>query len=116
YLHDGSARFLLDVVRPCDSRVDDCLRTGRGRNVDELHGNTRMLTPQQLNALTTFQKTLSLDTQVGVGEPVVRAGSLRLARAVLSFARRGSRVNVTGLLGNAPAPIDPATGVTLSLA
>src|SRR5204863_2149086 len=31
FLHDGSAPFLLDVVRPCDSTLDDCLVFGRGR-------------------------------------------------------------------------------------
>src|SRR5437899_2171224 len=38
YLHDGSAHTLLDVVRPCDTTVDDCLEAGRGRNLNGQHG------------------------------------------------------------------------------
>jgi YVTN family beta-propeller protein len=55
YLHDGSAPTLLDVVRPCDSQLDDCLRAGKGRNVDRRHGDTSFLSARQLNDLVAFQ-------------------------------------------------------------
>src|SRR5213079_2339280 len=76
YLHDGSAHTLLDVVRPCDTTVDDCLEAGRGRNLNGQHGVTSILTPQQLNDLVAFQKTLTLATIVGTNERVISAGAL----------------------------------------
>src|SRR3989442_12094200 len=85
YLHDGSAHTLLDVVRPCDTTVDDCLEAGRGRNLNGQHGGTAILTPQQLNDLVAFQKTLTLATIVGTNERVVSAGALDLSRVVLPF-------------------------------
>jgi hypothetical protein len=96
YLHDGTAHFLLDVVRACDTRVDDCMQAGRGRNLDDKHGATSMLTPQQLNDLTAFQKTLTLDTPVGVGDRVVNAGTLTVTRATLAFGR-GGRASFTAV-------------------
>jgi DNA-binding beta-propeller fold protein YncE len=116
YLHDGTAPFLLDVVRPCDPDLDDCLEAGRGRNVKDRHGTTSILTPQQLNDLTAFQKTLTADTAVGVGDRVVNAGALELARATVVFAKRRAAFRATGLLGNAPASIDPEAGVALTVA
>ncbi|HJQ82850.1 MAG TPA: hypothetical protein VKA21_02150, partial [Candidatus Binatia bacterium] len=116
YLHDGSAHFLLDVVRPCDSAADDCFQVGRGRNLDDRHGITSILTPRQLNDLTAFQRTLGLDTPVGGGERIVRAGSLALARARVVFGKRRATFRVKGIVGNAPGPIDPAAGVELTLA
>ena len=116
YLHDGTAHFLLDVIRPCDTNVEDCLQAGRGRNLDDRHGFTSRLTPAQLNDLTAFQKTLALDTAIGVGDRVVTAGALALTRAVLVLTRRGGAFRATGLFGAAPAPVDPAHGVALSIA
>ena len=55
YLHDGSAPTLLDVVRPCSSQLDDCLRAGKGRNVDKRHGDTSFLSAHQLDDLVAFQ-------------------------------------------------------------
>jgi hypothetical protein len=76
YLHDGSAHTLLHVVRPCDTTVDDCLAAARGRNLNGRHGVTSILTPQQLNDLVAFQKTLTLATIVGTNERVIRARSI----------------------------------------
>jgi hypothetical protein len=117
YLHDGTAHFLVDVVRPCDSRLDDCLEAGRGRNVDDKHGATSMLTPQQLNDLSAFQKTLTVDTPVGVGDRVVNAGTLTLTRASLVFGKRGkTSFAVGGTLSGSPSAVDPAAGVTFTVA
>jgi hypothetical protein len=117
YLHDGSAHFLLDVVRPCDTHLDDCRRAGRGRNLDDRHGATSMLTPQDLNALTGFLRTLTVNTPVGVGERAVNSGTLILRRATLAFPRRGRPAfKASGILRAAPSRVDPAGGVTLSLA
>src|SRR5439155_20881652 len=117
YLHDGSAPFLLDVVRPCDSTLDDCLVSGHGRNLDDRHGVTSILTPQQLNELTAFQKTLTLATRVGTGERVVFAGALDLTAARLAFPRRGGGVLAArGILSASPGPLDVGAGVTLSVA
>ena len=87
YLHDGSAHTLLDVVRPCDPTLDDCLQAGRGRNLKDQHGVTSILTPAQLNDLVAFEKTLSLATVVGTNQPAFTAGTLDLNRAVLHFPK-----------------------------
>src|SRR5439155_1995307 len=111
YLHDGSVPFLLDVVRPCDSNLDDCLVFGRGRNLDDRHGVTSILTPQQLNELTAFQKTLTLETRVGTGDQVVLAGTLALSHARLAFPRRGGGAfAAAGVLSPPPAPLYRAAG------
>jgi len=126
YLHDGSAHTLLDVVRPCDTTVDDCLEAGRGRNLNGQHGVTSILTPRQLNDLVAFQKTLTLATIVGTNERVISAGALDLSRALLGFgdpkrrarsSRPLGRFDLKGVLRGAPRPIDPAKdGVVFSLA
>jgi len=126
YLHDGSAHTLLDVVRPCDTTVDDCLEAGRGRNLNGQHGVTSILTPRQLNDLVAFQKTLTLATIVGTNERVIGAGALDLSRALLGFgdpkrrarsSRPLGRFDLKGVLRGAPRPIDPAKdGVVFSLA
>jgi DNA-binding beta-propeller fold protein YncE len=117
YLHDGSAPFLVDVIRPCDSTLDDCPVFGRGRNIDDKHGVTSILTPQQLNDLAAFQKTLTLDTKVGTGDQVVFAGTLTLNRAKIAFPKRGGGAfAVDGIVSAPPGPLDVGAGVTLSLA
>ncbi len=126
YLHDGSAHTLLDVIRPCDTKRDDCLQPGRGRNLDGQHGVTSMLTPQQLNDLVAFQNTLTLSTIVGTNVRVLSYGALDLSRAVLNFgklpkhghaaARARGSFSARGVLRGAPDPIDPrADGVVLTL-
>ena len=125
YLHDGSAHTLLDVVRPCDPTLDDCLEAGRGRNLNGQHGVTSILTPQQLNDLVAFQKTLTLATIVGTNERVISAGALDLSRVVLQFGtpkrlardRAIGRFSLKGQLRGAPGPLAPAKdGVAFSLA
>ncbi|GIW42028.1 MAG: hypothetical protein KatS3mg076_2605 [Candidatus Binatia bacterium] len=62
YLHDGSARTLLDVVCPCDSSREECCNpveedcTGKNtcRNVDDRHGKTSHLSEEQLADLVAF--------------------------------------------------------------
>jgi DNA-binding beta-propeller fold protein YncE len=128
YLHDGSAHTLLDVVRPCDNSVDDCLKAGRGRNLNGQHGVTDMLTPQQLNDLVAFQNTLTTGTVVAEQRDL-NAGELELKRAMVRFPRqpkkgkkkarkrtRGSFV-VQGILRGSTAAVDPkADGVLFSIA
>jgi DNA-binding beta-propeller fold protein YncE len=124
YLHDGTAHTLLDVVRPCDTSVDDCFQPGHGRNVNDQHGTTSMLTPRQLNDLVEFQKALSVSTVVGGGRRVINAGKLSLRRAVLRLPKvpkkktatprtKGSFVLVGELSGG---NVDLAAGATVSLA
>src|SRR5262245_12016713 len=130
YLHDGSAHTLLDVIRPCNPALDDCLEAGRGRNLriagvngQEMHGATSFLTPQQLNDLVDFQNALTLDTVVGTNERVINAGSLTLKKAVLRLPKlkkngrtKGQlKVLATGTLSGG-GDLDPARGVTLSVA
>src|SRR5207247_1153115 len=122
----GSAHTLLDVVRPCDTTVDDCLEAGRGRNLNGQQGVTSILTPRQLNDLVAFQKTPTLATSVGTNERVIGAGALDLSRALLAFgnpkrrarsSRPLGRFDLRGVLRGAPRPIDPAKdGVVFSLA
>ena len=62
YLHDGSAATLYDVVRSCNSAVEECCNprfedcTGKntGRNIDDQHGVTSQLSPEQLHDLVAF--------------------------------------------------------------
>jgi hypothetical protein len=93
YLHDGSAPTLLDVVRPCNSTLDDCTVPGKGRNVDDRHGVTSTLTPRQLEALVAFQKVLATSTVLGEPVSVVRAGtvSFRKVRLNPGRVRNGTR-------------------------
>jgi hypothetical protein len=56
YLHDGSAPTLLDVVRPCLTKLEPCAIAGRGRNVDDQHGVTSFLSARQLNDLAEFEE------------------------------------------------------------
>jgi DNA-binding beta-propeller fold protein YncE len=130
YLHDGSAHTLLDVIRPCNPALDDCLEADRGRNQriagvngQELHGATSFLTPQQLNDLVDFQKSLTLDTLIGTNERVLNPGTLTLNRIVFTVPRtkkNGKTVGKTtlvavGTFGGAQGTVDPAAGVTVSL-
>ncbi len=128
YLHDGSAHTLLDVVRPCDQTLDDCLQPGRGRNVNGQHGVTAILTPAQLNDLVAFQKALTTDTVVGGTQTQISAGTLTLTRVVLAFPRPGKHgkpprpgargsIVAAGVLRVLPsAAIDPTAGVAVQLA
>jgi hypothetical protein len=126
YLHDGSAHTLLDVVRPCETALDDCFQGGRGRNVHSSgqgrHGKTDVLTPKQLNDLTTFQNVLSTATLLGSRQQVVRAGAMTLANVQVNFGkvkkgvRKPGRFAIRGTLSAAPAPLDPTSGVTVQIA
>src|SRR5262249_48339306 len=125
YLHDGSAHTLLDVVRPCDPTLDDCLEAGRGRNLKDQHGVTSILTPQQLNDLVAFQRTLTLATTVGTNLRVVSAGALDLAKAQVKFPkppRKGHAASgkgsfaVSGVPRGAPTAVDPSSGVVFTIA
>jgi YVTN family beta-propeller protein len=124
YLHDGSAHTLLDVVRPCNTTLDDCFQPGRGRNLNDLHGVTSMLSPDQLNDLVAFQKTLTVGTIVATNERVLDFGTLDLSVVTLKFGKtkkgataaagaRGS-FKVKGNLVIARA-VDVQKGVELSL-
>ncbi len=131
YLHDGSAHTLLDVIRPCDTAVDDCRQAGRGRNLRgvgaagvEAHGATSFLTPQQLNDLVDFQNALTLGTLVGTNERVLNAGTMQMKKLVLTFPKQKKngrtvgrgRVLATGTLAGAAGTLDPSAGVVVSLA
>jgi hypothetical protein len=128
YLHDGSAHALLDVIRPCNTTLDDCMQAGRGRNLRgasgvEAHGATSSLTPQQLNDLVDFQNALTLTTRVGTNERVLNAGTMQLKKLVLTFPKKKKkngktvgrgRILATGTLSGASG--DPSSGVVVSLA
>jgi DNA-binding beta-propeller fold protein YncE len=124
YLHDGSAPTLLDVIRPCDDTLDDCLQPGRGRNINGQHGVTAILTPSELNDLVAFQKALTTDTVLGDGATTVFAGTLRLSRVVLAFAGRGrhprprrGHFRAQGVLERPRGVrVDPRAGVTIEIA
>jgi hypothetical protein len=128
YLHDGSAHTLLDVIRPCNATLDDCLELGRGRNINGQHGITAILTPQQLNDLVAFEKTLTTGTVVGGEQTQIRTGTLSLSQVVLQFPRPGKHgkppragargaVRASGVLyPDSGVTVDPHAGVTVSLA
>jgi len=112
----------------CNASLDDCLQPGRGRNISGQHGVTAMLTPQQLNDLVAFEKTLTTGTVVGGEQTQLRTGMLSLSRVVLQFPRRGKHgkpprpgarggVAVSGVLSpDAGSRVDPSAGVSVSLA
>src|SRR5262249_4841818 len=120
----------LDVVRPCNPVLDDCMEAGRGRNVrvggangQELHGATSFLTPQQLNDLVDFENSLTLASVVGTNERVIDAGTLTLKKVRFTLPKQkksGKTVGrvkllASGTFGGARATPDPAEGVTVSL-
>jgi hypothetical protein len=117
FLHDGSAPALLDVVRPCDSTVTDCIALGSGRNVDGLHGKTAHLTPQQLNDLVEFQK--APHNPVGSVGSTIQAGTLALKKVIVDFGKKPGkgRIKVVGTATPGALPVDPSTGgMSLTLA
>jgi DNA-binding beta-propeller fold protein YncE len=130
YLHDGSAHALLDVIRPCNTTLDDCMEAGRGRNLRgaggvEAHGATSFLTPQQLNDLVAFQNALTLATRIGTNERVLNAGTMQVKKLVLTFPKKKKkngktvgrgRVLATGTLTGAAGGLDTSAGVVVSLA
>jgi hypothetical protein len=120
YLHDGSAHSLLDVVRACTTRTDDCNAPGAGRNIDGQHGITDMLTPQQLNDLVAFQKSLTVTSIVGTNERVLAFGPMEFTAVTMKLPKtnkkgktKPGRLLVNGVFTGTP---DPSGGVTLSLA
>ncbi len=117
YLHDGSAHTLLDVVRPCDATLDDCTRFGAGRSIHDAgtgrHGKTDVLTPAQLNDLVAFQKVLTTSTVLGTRSRVVKAGTMTIKVAKLSFTK--GKLKVVGTFGGAPVPADASAGATMQL-
>ncbi len=117
FLHDGVAPTLLDVLRSCDTTVTDCNRPGLGRNVDDLHGVTSVLTPQQLNDLVEFQK--APHNPVGATAAVVKAGGLALTQISVSLGKKPGRgsFKVQGTASPGAFPVDPAAeGLSFSLA
>jgi DNA-binding beta-propeller fold protein YncE len=116
FLHDGSAPTLLDVVRPCDTTTTDCTRPGLGRNLDDEHGVTSRLTPQQLNDLVAFQ--LAPHGPVGNRQESVRAGTLELKTLTIRFGKKPGRGSfaVVGTADPEGLPVDPGSGLTFSLA
>jgi len=117
FMHDGVAPTLLDVVRSCSSFETDCDQKGLGRNIDDLHGVTSTLTPQQLNDLVAFQK--APHNPVGATESVVKAGELVLSKAVIDFGKNAGRgkFKIVGTAIPGSLPVDPvAGGLTLTLA
>src|SRR5262249_19384617 len=117
YLHDGSAATLLDVIRFCNTRLTDCSQPRLGRNLNDLHGRTSFLTPQQLNDLVAFQRAPHGPVASGA-EATLKVGQLGLRTVVLKFGRRPgrSRFEVVGLASPAGLPVDPETaGLSLTL-
>ncbi len=117
YLHDGSAPHLLDVIRPCSTTLSNCNKKGLGRNLDDQHGVTSVLTPQQLNNLVAFEK--GPHTPVSAGDSVVKAGQLVVQHATINFAKRVGRASYR-IIATASAgtfAVEPLTdGFTLTLA
>jgi DNA-binding beta-propeller fold protein YncE len=54
YNHDGSFASLLHGIFPCDTAVDPCDGPDTGKNLNDQHGTTSNLTPQQLRHLDAF--------------------------------------------------------------
>ncbi|HWP65006.1 MAG TPA: hypothetical protein VNO26_03720 [Candidatus Limnocylindria bacterium] len=117
FLHDGSAPTLLDVVRPCSRTLTDCNQPGLGRNVDEKHGKTAHLTPQQLNDLVAFQK--APHGPVGSSGSTIKAGGFAVSKMLVNFGKKPGKASftVTGTASPGSFPMDPsAGGLTFTLA
>ena len=56
YNHDGGAATLFQGVFPCNSGTDECGGSDAGKNINDQHGATSRLTPQQLLLLVEFLK------------------------------------------------------------
>jgi DNA-binding beta-propeller fold protein YncE len=116
FLHDGSAPTLLDVVRSCRSSQADCDAPGMGRNVDEAHGKTAHLTPQQLNDLVAFQN--APHNPVGSTGSTIQAGTLTLSKLVVNFGKKPGKgkFKVKGIVEAGTSGIGSAGGLSLTLA
>jgi hypothetical protein len=116
FLHDGSAPTLLDVIRPCDSTREQCDAPGMGRNIDELHGKTAHLTPQQLNDLVEFQK--APHNPVGSTGTSIVSGNLSIAKLVVNFGKKPGRAKfkLKGTVVAGTGVLDPSSGLSLTLA
>jgi len=115
FLHDGSAPTLLDVIRPCSSSRTSCDAVGRGRNVDEAHGRTAHLTPQQLNDLVAFQK--APHNPVGSTGSTIDFGQLTLSKLVVDFGKKPGKgkFKAKGTVQAGGGMLDPSTGLSLTL-
>jgi hypothetical protein len=117
------AHTLLDVVRPCD-RARRLHRLGRRPRIHERqpHGKTDILTPKQLNDLVAFQNALTTATELGARNNVVKAGTMSITNAKLTFGKvkNGTRgpasFKFVGTFGGAPVAANLAGGVALQLA
>jgi hypothetical protein len=102
--------MLLDVVRPCLSRFGECRVAGKGRNVDDLHGVTSILTARQLNDLAAFEAA----PHGPVGEAVaVRGTALVVKKLRAKFGKKAGRDALTLVATAAVASgqvWDPAAG------
>jgi hypothetical protein len=100
--HDGSFATLLHGITPCSSALDDCRHADAGKNVDDLHGTTSVLTPRQLRQLEEF-----LDAPHSpAGGPVRLAQPLaRIDRAKIRFGAGGGddRLDLKATLTLAPS-------------
>jgi YVTN family beta-propeller protein len=110
YLHDGSAPTLLDVVRPCLGKFGDCKTAGKGRNVDDLHGVTSILSARQLNDLAAFEAA----AHGSIGETVaVRGTALGVKKLRAKFAKKAG-ADTLALVATASTTtgqtFDPTTG------
>ena len=117
YLHDGSAATLLDVIRFCNTRLTSCSQPGLGRNLNDLHGRTSFLTPQQLNDLVAFERAPHGPVASGA-EATLKVGQLGLKTVLLKFGKHPGRgrFHVVGLASPAGLPVDPkTTGLSLTL-
>jgi DNA-binding beta-propeller fold protein YncE len=85
--HDGSFATLLHGIVPCDTILDDCDHPDAGKNLNDQHGTTSTLTPQQLRWLEAFLRAPHDVTPVGS----LPGGSAisRLVRARIIFGDAG---------------------------
>ncbi|MCW5893338.1 MAG: hypothetical protein KIT14_22725 [bacterium] len=83
YNHDGAFDTLLHGILPCSTQLDDCTTAYAGKNLDNLHGTTTNLTPQQLRKLAAF---LNAPHNPGPGTARL-AADLRLDSVAVKFGR-----------------------------
>jgi hypothetical protein len=85
YNHDGAFDTLLHGIFPCDTSVDPCAGPDTGKNLNDQHGTTSTLTPQQLRQLEAF---LRAPHDVPSPSPIRAASNFtRLVRVAVRFGK-----------------------------
>ena len=113
YNHDGQAQTLFQGIFPCDSNVDDCSDPSAGKNINDQHGGTSTLTPQQLLLLVEFMKAPHGPIAPGSGTVPV-ATLLKLDKLFIKFQKLELDTD-DGFVLKATFTLPPSSSLDLTL-